>query len=61
MFIKCSWCGKDMGEKEPFHDNRTTHTICPGCMCEERKKIALIRAKGLGFSLVEKKSVDLSV
>lgn len=31
MNIKCAWCKKDMGEKEPLDDKSTTHTICPKC------------------------------
>ena len=35
MKVICSWCGKDLGEKEPFVDNRVSHGICEDC----RKKI----------------------
>ena len=27
----CSWCGKDMGEKEPFEDKSVTSGMCPEC------------------------------
>ena len=26
----CSYCPKDMGEKPPLQDKRTSHGICPG-------------------------------
>jgi len=32
MKIKCSWCGKAMGEKEPLDDQSTTHGICKECL-----------------------------
>jgi DNA-directed RNA polymerase subunit RPC12/RpoP len=35
MILKCSWCGKKMGEKEPIEDKRTSHTICLDCMIEK--------------------------
>ena len=31
MIIKCAWCGKYMGEKEPYEDKSVTHGICPEC------------------------------
>ncbi|KPJ69827.1 hypothetical protein AMJ44_02315 [candidate division WOR-1 bacterium DG_54_3] len=31
MKIVCLECGRVIGEKIPFDDNRTTHTICPEC------------------------------
>ena len=31
MLIKCSWCGKEMGEKPPLEDKRTSHGICKDC------------------------------
>jgi hypothetical protein len=32
VIIICSWCKKCQGEKEPLDDKRTTHTICPVCL-----------------------------
>ena len=31
MKIRCAWCKKIMGEKEPLDDPSTTDTICPEC------------------------------
>jgi len=31
LVIKCAWCGKYMGEKEPYEDKSVTHGICPEC------------------------------
>ena len=35
MKVICSWCDKDLGEKEPLADTRVSHGICEDC----RKKI----------------------
>ena len=32
MHVKCSWCGKDLGEKEPLEDKSETHTLCDSCL-----------------------------
>jgi len=31
LIIRCAWCGKYLGEKEPYEDKSVTHTICPEC------------------------------
>ena len=31
MLIRCAWCGKDMGEKEPLDNLETTHGMCNVC------------------------------
>jgi hypothetical protein len=31
MKVICAWCGKDLGEKEPLNDQRTSHGMCEGC------------------------------
>jgi len=31
LIIKCAWCGKYLGEKEPYEDKSVTHGICPEC------------------------------
>jgi len=31
MKIQCAWCGKDMGDKPPYEDQGTTHTMCGEC------------------------------
>jgi len=31
LVIKCAWCGKYLGEKEPYEDKSVTHSICPEC------------------------------
>lgn len=32
MIVKCAWCGKIIGEKEPLEDKSVTHGICPECV-----------------------------
>jgi len=32
MIIKCAWCGKYMGEKEPLENKNITHGICLKCL-----------------------------
>lgn len=32
MKIKCGWCDKDMGEKEPIENREITHGICKDCV-----------------------------
>ena len=34
MRIICCWCSKQMGEKEPLEDDRTSHGMCS--VCEEK-------------------------
>lgn len=31
MKIICSYCRKEMGEKDPVEDTRPSHSICPDC------------------------------
>lgn len=31
MVVTCSWCQRELGEKEPAWDRRTTHGICIPC------------------------------
>jgi len=31
MKIVCAWCGKLLGEKPPYKDKSTTHSICKKC------------------------------
>jgi len=31
LIIRCAWCGKYLGEKEPYEDKSETHGICPEC------------------------------
>ncbi|KKM97309.1 hypothetical protein LCGC14_1169310 [marine sediment metagenome] len=31
MRVICSWCGKDMGEKEPLDNEEISHGICEEC------------------------------
>ena len=37
MRVQCAWCGKDMGEKPPYDDPSTTHSICESCLAEAFK------------------------
>ncbi len=34
LVIICAWCGKCMGEKEPYEDKSITHGICPSCLAK---------------------------
>ena len=31
MRIACAWCYKEMGFKQPYEDDSTTHGICVEC------------------------------
>lgn len=31
MIVKCGWCGKDLGEKEPLENRAVTHGMCLDC------------------------------
>lgn len=35
MVIKCAWCQKDMGTKEPLDDPAITHGCCADCVQEQ--------------------------
>lgn len=48
LVIKCSWCGKDMGTKEPLDDRSITHGICPECLKVIGKEIDIFHSKGKG-------------
>ena len=39
MKIVCSYCGKDLGEKEPIDDKNTSHGICLDCIPKVEKEI----------------------
>ena len=57
MIIICSWCKDIMGEKEPTHDKRITHSICKSCSDEQLKEVRIKRAKRLGIILCEEKTL----
>lgn len=38
MKIICSWCGKDMGEKEPLENKIITHGMCDECLNKLREE-----------------------
>ena len=38
----CSWCGKDMGEKEPLDNEEVSHGICGGCLEKVQEEEVLI-------------------
>ena len=44
MKIICLECQREVGEKFPFDDLRSTHTVCPDCM--EKKAQAEKTATG---------------
>ena len=35
----CSWCKKDMGEKEPLSDKSITHGVCSKCLEKLTKEV----------------------
>ncbi len=39
MKLICSWCGKDIGEKEPLDNPAITHGICGKCYFKELEKL----------------------
>jgi hypothetical protein len=42
MVIRCAWCERILGMKEPVEDERITDGICPECqvkLISEAKKI----------------------
>lgn len=41
MYVKCAWCGKDLGQKPPFDNKSISHSICLECRkkMEEQQKI----------------------
>jgi hypothetical protein len=39
LFIKCSWCQKDLGEKEGQGVSGTSHGICSACFDKEIAKL----------------------
>jgi len=43
MIIKCAWCGKNMGEKQPYDDKDITHGMCSKCLKRELAKIEKMR------------------
>jgi len=32
LYIKCAWCGKDMGTKDGKGDTGVTHSVCEDCL-----------------------------
>jgi DNA-directed RNA polymerase subunit RPC12/RpoP len=49
MKIICLECNRELGEKAPFDDHRSTHTICPQCI---EKRLKLTRKGGLRRKIV---------
>ena len=47
MIVKCAWCGKVEGEKEPLDDRRVTHTICPTCFAKSGVKTGEVTRESL--------------
>ena len=39
MKIFCSYCRKEIGEKEPFEDDRISHGVCKECQDNNPKQI----------------------
>ena len=55
----CAWCGKVLGEKEPFNDNSTTHSICKDCLAKANKEFdAIEQREKSGREDVGRKSVE---
>jgi hypothetical protein len=34
MTRRCSWCGKNLGQKSPFDDPSVTHGVCLPCSAD---------------------------
>ena len=43
LFIKCGWCGKDMGQKDGKGVSGISHSICTECYDKELAKITEVR------------------
>ena len=41
MTVICSWCKKDLGEKEPMDDRRISHGMCPDCFEKQKEEIRI--------------------
>ena len=39
MKIICAWCNTVLGEKEPFDEDSTSHSICLKCKDKVLKKL----------------------
>jgi len=39
MRIVCSWCGKELGEKEPLDDQSETHGKCNACLKKQPQAV----------------------
>jgi len=39
MKIICSWCGTQLGEKEPFEDQSISHAKCEECLKKTGQKV----------------------
>jgi len=43
MQVVCTWCDKDMGEKEPLENKDTTHGMCQACYDTEMANLEAAR------------------
>ena len=32
MIVMCAWCKQQLGDKPPYKDRESTHTICTSCL-----------------------------
>jgi uncharacterized CHY-type Zn-finger protein len=39
MKVVCAWCGKSLGEKEPYDSEETSHGMCDDCQLTFNEKI----------------------
>lgn len=46
MIIRCAWCGKILGRKEPLNDPVYTDGICDACM---KKYFPSLERKGRSY------------
>lgn len=39
MILRCGWCNKFMGYKEPMDNTKVSHGICPRCYQKVMKEM----------------------
>ena len=57
----CAWCGKELGEIEPYDNKEITHGICRECKDKEYDKLFKHREselKAQGFSYYDSYSTE---
>lgn len=53
ILIRCAWCDRDMGEKEPLDDDSMTPGICQECYQRQFPDVPKSNALRLKFRAVK--------